>query len=511
MSLICCEICLENEPGLKKFINHNGTISDCNYCQNKNKKTVHLEKLIDHILICLKEIYCITRSNNNSETLSDFMENYFPVQKEKLLQDAKTLIKSKLGKVHLIDRRGFLKKWDDFSNYVKKEKRFFFSSQTNILQEAMKIIEKNDLKKNIKPTKQIKIYRARAFTEGNCIVNDLRRMGPPEPEDIMNTSNRMSPPRIPILYASFDKKMALTEISLDHKGLAYIAEFQLLKEIQVIDLTLKSNEEIPSFFDINENQRKKRNDLIFIQEFATKLSEPIKKDGREHTDYVPTQILSEYIKKQGSHGIIYGSSKDSQGKNIALFFSQKNICENEETKNDDIYLKFYKDDNKYNLPFIKNDMEEYWKDIKNAEEHEHIIPDLKMKVDYEDEPFKIIQRIYEGVQNINELLDSLEESDILLPDEIIEFLSKNRIPTEKLFDNNFKNPFFNKNWELHNLSKNNHLLRLKIDLVHFEIKFLEEYLKNNKFNFKTRTKIKMRMEKCKKILMEFAKTAAHAD
>ncbi len=82
--------------------------------------------------------------------------------------------------------------WDDFSDYTKKKTRFFFSSKVKILEETMKIIENNDLIQKIKPFDKKKIYRARAFTEGNRIVYDLRRMGPPEPEDTINISNRMS-------------------------------------------------------------------------------------------------------------------------------------------------------------------------------------------------------------------------------------------------------------------------------------------------------------------------------
>ena len=181
-------------------------------------------------------------------------------------------------------------------------------------------------------------------------MNDLRRMGPPHPEDIINTSNRMSPPGVPIFYGSFDEDTALSEISRKGwEGLAYIAEFKLVKEIKIIDLTLKKDELLPSFFDIEKPHREKRDDLIFIQELSTKLSEPIYKDGREHTDYVPTQIFAEYIKRKKIHDIIYESSVNPDGKNIALFFSHKNCLENDET-NSKSYLKFIKNERTYGLP-----------------------------------------------------------------------------------------------------------------------------------------------------------------
>ena len=216
----------------------------------------------------------------------------------------------------------------------------------------MKIIERNNLIQKIKPKKII--YRSRAFIEGNRIVNDLRRMGPPQPEDIVNISNRMSPPGVPIFYGSFDEETALSEISKkDHERYAYISEFYLLREITIIDLTL-IDESLPSFFDIDKNKRQKRSDLIFIKELSAKLSEPINKDGREHTDYVPTQVLAEYIRKQKIHGIIYESRRKSDGKNIALFLSQKN-CSTDSKISSDIFLKFIKKEKTYKLPFKLSD------------------------------------------------------------------------------------------------------------------------------------------------------------
>ena len=354
MSLVC-EKCVESDPGLQKFIVAKWQFSnDCSYCNIKSKgKTIELKLLTNHILDCLKESYQIKESKPEKyETLSSFLEKYFPSQTKNLLQDTESLIRKEIGEVYLIEKM-LIDTWDKFSNYTKTETRFFFSPKAEILEEAMKIITNNNLIQKIKPIDKKRIYRARAFTEGNRIVYDLRRMGPPKPEDTINISNRMSPPGVPVFYASFDKETVLSEISQKgREGCAYISEFYFLKEITIIDLTLSIGESLPSFFDIDKTKREKRSDLIFIQGLSAKLSEPIDKDGREHTDYVPTQILAEYIKKKGIHGIIYESSRNLTGKNIALFFSQKDICIDETNSiNPNIYLKFIKDDRTYSLPY----------------------------------------------------------------------------------------------------------------------------------------------------------------
>ena len=294
MSLVC-EKCVESDPGLQKFIATKGQFSNnCSYCNIKsNSKKIKLKLLTNHIIDCLKESYQIKKSKPNKyETLSSFLEKYFPVPVKNLLQDTESLIKEEIGEAYLIEKM-LINTWDDFSDYTKKETRFFFSPKAEILEEAMKIIKNNDLIQKIKPFNKQKIYRARAFMEGNRIVYDLRRMGPPEPEDTINISNRMSPPGVPVFYASFDRETALSEISQKgREACAYISEFHFLKEITVIDLTLSIGKSLPSFFDIDKTEREKRSDLIFIQDLSAKLSEPIDKDGREHTDYVPTQDFS---------------------------------------------------------------------------------------------------------------------------------------------------------------------------------------------------------------------------
>ena len=51
---------------------------------------------------------------------------------------------------------------------------------------------------------------------------------------------------------------------------------------------------IPSVFD--PEQRKYYYELVFLHEFAQDLSAPVVLDGREHIEYVPTQVITEYMR-----------------------------------------------------------------------------------------------------------------------------------------------------------------------------------------------------------------------
>jgi hypothetical protein len=65
-----------------------------------------------------------------------------------------------------------------------------------------------------------------------------------------------------------------------------------------------------------------RADLSFIAEFASDLSEPVDQDGREHIDYVPTQIVTEYFRRlfpSKVDGILYASCQNDGGRSCVLF------------------------------------------------------------------------------------------------------------------------------------------------------------------------------------------------
>ncbi len=222
-----------------------------------------------------------------------------------------------------------------------------------VLEDIMKIIQRHNLKRPMDNNRTF--YRARAFTEGNRILNDLRRMGPPKPQDIKNISSRMSPPGYPVFYASSDEKLALAEISQTGKeGIAYVGKFQLIKGVKVIDLIKCRNRELPSFFDPDKNTKERRNELIFLAELSESISKPIEKDGCEHTDYVPTQILAEYIKTKSFKGILYPSSKIKKTDqfNVVLFLTQDNCYDNKSGKSkNNKYLSFEKSKTTHPVPY----------------------------------------------------------------------------------------------------------------------------------------------------------------
>jgi hypothetical protein len=68
----------------------------------------------------------------------------------------------------------------------------------------------------------------------------------------------------------------------------------------------------------------------FLHQFVEDATLPIERDGREHIEYVPTQIVTEYFRhkflyeyepgqRSQVHGILYPNSRSEQGFNAVLF------------------------------------------------------------------------------------------------------------------------------------------------------------------------------------------------
>jgi hypothetical protein len=138
-------------------------------------------------------------------------------------------------------------------------------------------------------------------------------------------SNRMSPAGIPMFYGAFDVETARLE-TFDpehHVGqVLSIGTFRPTRNLRVLDLA--DLPDIPSVFE--EDGHHRIHPLRFLHAFARDIAKPIARDGREHIEYVPTQIVTEYFRRvfrdaedRAIEGIIYRSSRDGGERAFVLF------------------------------------------------------------------------------------------------------------------------------------------------------------------------------------------------
>lgn len=162
------------------------------------------------------------------------------------------------------------------------------------------------------------------------------------------------------------------------------------------------------------------------------------------------------------------------------------------------------------LTKLSYEMEKYWSDIDRLNKIDHIFAgcELSMDVSGGNSFFDVIISAYDAVNGIESLLKSFHKSDEQLKSDFEALLTKKCISPELFSDiPYYENPFENRNWGSHNLGTPNWLQRLRIDLVHIEVKFLEEYLKTHSDD----SHAKARFERVKGELKEYAETAMHVD
>jgi hypothetical protein len=120
-----------------------------------------------------------------------------------------------------------------------------------------------------------------------------------------------------MFYGCLDQATAYAETvdpgRLDGKTVSG-ACFKAMRSLTILDLLA-----IPTIQSFFAASRDRRHAIRFLEEFAKDLAQPINRDGRPYIDYVPIQVLTEYVRYElrapdGSpfDGIKYRSSRNSQ-------------------------------------------------------------------------------------------------------------------------------------------------------------------------------------------------------
>lgn len=226
-------------------------------------------------------------------------------------------------------------RWKHFADMVKHKQRFTFLANKefvghpskydnglyDILTELGTMIHRFDVCKNI--DENTSIYRARSIVKDTSLIFDEITC----PPDVYARQNRMSPAGISMFYGAFDEETARRESTPstghDGKGRFLIGQFRQKRSLLLIDLTSLPR---PSFWYQNRGYREA---LAFMHIFHKEITKKIIPDDRIHTEYIPSQVFTEYLrymfKLEGEisvDGLIYKSSVNEE-KCVVLFCNQK--------------------------------------------------------------------------------------------------------------------------------------------------------------------------------------------
>jgi len=224
--------------------------------------------------------------------------------------------------------------WEGFKNQVLTRTRYLFLSEpedksefgrpdylpiSRMLDALGHLVNKHSLVRTFDPGAQ-SYFRVRVST-GTANWSEPSDFGVPPQEK--SSAGRMNPAGIPYFYVAMDEQTSIAEV-IYNPVKYYVAMFQAILPVRLLDLTDLPT--LPSLF--LPELYDERHELLFLREFLDDITQPIVKDGREHVDYVPTQIVSEFFRHryrgtdgEGIDGIMYPSVKNIGGTNIVIFAS----------------------------------------------------------------------------------------------------------------------------------------------------------------------------------------------
>lgn len=228
--------------------------------------------------------------------------------------------------------------WQGFAHAVKHQTRFHFGSQrgpadhdpgevsvADFLPMLGHLVRRHGLLKALPA--RARVYRVRVREAGATWPMDAEQLGAPPPE--RTHAGRMNPAGIPYLYTAFSSGTAVAETVSRPPQSVVLASYVSAEDMTILDLSKLPP--VPSPFDAAKMSE--RDELIFLDDFVWDIKQPVRKDGSEHIDYVPTQVICEYFAQAFAPsdgvvvklaGIKYPSAVHPGNTNLVLFPRNEN-------------------------------------------------------------------------------------------------------------------------------------------------------------------------------------------
>jgi len=217
-----------------------------------------------------------------------------------------------------------LSKWQKFCEKVKHKARYFNHEDFSV---SETLEDFNDFFEQIVfNSSNETLYRARKI----CTPSDREDIELDPDKELGSVpieyakNNRFSPIGISYGYFAYERQTVLKEIRATVADEVAIGEFSLNSELKIIDFrSMTMSKKFLNYFNDDFNE-KFYCISHFINEFITDISKPVS-DDEQLLEYIPTQIMSEYILSKGYDGFSFDSSVNSGGANLVLFEKKYNF------------------------------------------------------------------------------------------------------------------------------------------------------------------------------------------
>ena len=363
-----CSRCFGDEE-IKAFIESRATAKACDFCRRKSRSreiAAPLDEVVEFMLEAINRDYeraidalgwdgqegGFQGSHWDSyDLLADHLGLELPNDHDDRLLD---ILANCLGDEPWCERNPYSLRederlfvsWERFSEFIKHGRRYFFlrekKEESSVSREYLSpsaflkfvghTVDQHELIKTLPAG--LLIYRARQ-QKRHEVFDSAYDLGPP-PVELATRSNRMSPAGIVMFYGSDDPATAVAEIDDDPRLGIVVGTFRTTRKATILDLT-----KLPKRFAFFEQQPDSspydRNALEFLHDFVTSMAAKVEPGEREHVDYVPTQVVTEWFRIEFHHnppldGIRYTSTQRPGGSSIVLFADRDDIVLNAQEK-----------------------------------------------------------------------------------------------------------------------------------------------------------------------------------
>jgi RES domain-containing protein len=335
-----CSSCFADED-LRAWIRDKNGPRGCDACERFDSPTVEFHKLAQRIDECIQRYYGLAVEqlgycSAEGGYLGSHWDSWDMLDKVGLMlpRDDGTLSDAIAQSITddfwcdfdagaLEPDRALWSSWEGFCETVKHKRRFFFHATGQDDQDsftpASLLSHIAGISNNIGLVVEIPIgtefWRARTKISKGKRMN-AADFGPPQVDQALQ-SNRMNPPGIPMLYLASTVKTALKETKTAQ---AKVGLWRAARSLRVLDL--RALPSVPGMF--SDADRTLALTLSFLHDFAADIMKPVERDDRVHVDYLPSQVVTEFMRDypfEGGvvDGIAYRSTVHRRGWNIALF------------------------------------------------------------------------------------------------------------------------------------------------------------------------------------------------
>ena len=228
--------------------------------------------------------------------------------------------------------------WESFCQSIKHERRFFSVGAITLLDKILGAILEGRQKifrnviRTIGPEDEDRfVFRGRLANEEGARTRiyaaPIAELSAPPPTHA--TAGRMNSAGISVFYGSADAATAAAELRVPVGGVAVVGRFEIIRPLRLLDLTrleLVHNDLSyfhPDYFTMHSH-------ASFLRGFHREIRKPII-PGRETLEYLPTQVVAEYLWTRGKlavDGLIFSSSQVSGGMTNIVLFPHACVVEN---------------------------------------------------------------------------------------------------------------------------------------------------------------------------------------